>query len=80
MLWYALPRHYCKHTQSHECFVSFTRFWNMLDIYILSPNGRFAGKVSRMGAEKCLEGMKNGTFLVRESNRQQGYTHAIAIR
>ena len=52
----------------------------MLDIYILSPNGRFAGKVSRMGAEKCLEGMKNGTFLVRESDRQQGYTHAIAIR
>lgn len=53
---------------------------SMFDVHSFTSNYRFVGKLSRMGAEKYLEGMKNGTFLVRESDGQQGYTHAIAIR
>lgn len=41
---------------------------------------RFAGKLSRPTAESYLEETKNGTFLVRESERQRDYKHAIAVK
>jgi hypothetical protein len=40
----------------------------------------FVGKLSRSTAEHCLNGTKNGTFLVRESEGQREYKHAIAVR
>ena len=40
---------------------------------------RFVGKLSRSRAESYLEGAKNGTFLVRESEGQREYKHAIAV-
>ena len=41
--------------------------------------GRFIGKMSRIEAEQCLHRMKDGVFLIRESDARQG-EYAIALR
>jgi len=39
------------------------------------------GKLSRLEAEQCLEGLRNGTYLVRRTlGKTPEYTHAIAVR
>ena len=41
---------------------------------------RFAGKLSRLEAERILAGMRDGTYLIRESDSPcSSYTYAIAI-
>ena len=40
---------------------------------------RFIGKMSRIEAEQCLHHMKDGVFLIRESDARQG-EYAIALR
>ena len=42
-------------------------------------NRRFIGKMSRIEAEQCLHRMKDGVFLIRESDARQG-EYAIALR
>lgn len=41
---------------------------------------RYAGKMSRLEAEQCLESAGDGTYLVRKSESRTDYTHAIAIK
>ena len=41
---------------------------------------RYGGKITRLEAEHCLEGLKDGTYLVRKSESRTDYTHAIAIK
>lgn len=41
---------------------------------------RYVGKMSRLEAEHCLEGLKDGTYLVRKSESRSEYTHAIALK
>lgn len=36
--------------------------------------------MSRLEAEQCLEGVKDGTYLVRKSESRTDYTHAIAVK
>ena len=40
---------------------------------------RFIGKMSRIEAEQCLHRMKDGVFLIRESDARQG-EYAVALR
>lgn len=41
---------------------------------------RYIGRLNRLDAENYLEGMRDGTYLVRQSEAQSDYTHAICIR
>lgn len=42
---------------------------------------RYVGKLSRLEAEQCLEGLRDGTYLVRKTeSKHPEYTHAIAVR
>lgn len=36
--------------------------------------------MSRLEAEHCLEGLKDGAYLVRKSESRTDYTHAIAVK
>lgn len=41
---------------------------------------RYIGKMNRLVAEQYLEGMRDGTYLVRQSQSNSDYTHAICVR
>ncbi|XP_064400460.1 tyrosine-protein phosphatase non-receptor type 11-like isoform X2 [Halichondria panicea] len=41
----------------------------------------YVGRLNRLEAEQCLEGLRNGTYLVRRTvGKTPEYTHAIAVR
>ena len=44
------------------------------------PCCRYIGRLNRLDAENYLEGMRDGTYLVRQSEAKSDYTHAICIR
>lgn len=42
---------------------------------------RYVGKINRLEAEQCLEGLRDGTYMVRKTEgKTPEYTHAIAVR
>lgn len=53
----------------------------LLNVSMLTvPCCRYIGRLNRLDAENYLEGMRDGTYLVRQSEAKSDYTHAICIR
>ena len=50
-------------------------------MYCICLSPRYVGKMNRLEAEQRLEGLRNGTYLVRRTaGKTPEYTHAIAVR
>ena len=56
--------------------------WALSEIWfiVLCTVFRYAGKITRLEAEHCLDGLRDGTYLIRKCESRTDYTHAIAIK